>query len=102
MSAKVEPMSENMSDQMSAAVPPKSVAKPVATWRKVVAGILDTVFIFFAAGFSVGSATGGLTDDGFKLEGWPALVMFAIVAVYFIVFSRFLGGTLFQRLLGTR
>lgn len=94
MSAKLEPMS----DQMPGAAP----AQPVATWRKVVAGILDFFFIFFAAGFAVGSATGGLTDGGFKLEGWPALVMFAIVAVYFIVFSRFLGGTLFQRLLGVR
>jgi hypothetical protein len=73
-----------------------------ATWRKVVAAILDFFLIFFAAGFLVASATGGMTDSGFKLEGWPALLLFGIVALYFIVFRRFLGGTLFQRLLGAR
>jgi hypothetical protein len=28
--------------------------------------------------------------------------VFAIIVLYFIVFRRFLGGTLFQRLLGAR
>ena len=51
---------------------PAAVTKPVATWRKVVAAILDFIFVF------------------------------AIVILYFIVFRRFLGGTVFQRLLGAR
>jgi hypothetical protein len=88
-----------MSDPAVAHTEPR---KPVATWRKVLAAILDFVFIFFIAGYAVGSATGGLTDSGFSLQGWPALVVFAIVVLYFIVFSRFLGGTVFQRLLGAK
>ena len=79
-----------------------SPASRSATWRIVIAAILDFFFAFFTAGFAVGAATGGLTDGGFKLEGWPALVLFAAVVLYFIVFRRFLGGTLFQRLLGAR
>ena len=31
-----------------------------------------------------------------------ALLLFGIVILYFIVFRRFLGGTVFQRLLGAR
>jgi hypothetical protein len=81
--------------------PPTAAPRP-ATWRKVVAAILDFFFVFFAAGFLVGSATGGLTSNGFSLEGAPALAVFAIVVFYFILFSRYLGGTLFQRLLGAR
>lgn len=87
-----------MSDPASTQAPPRQIA----TWRKVVAAILDFVFILFAAGYAVGYATGGLTSDGFKLEGAPAFLVFGIMALYFIVFSRFLGGTLFQRLLGAR
>ncbi|WP_426954686.1 RDD family protein [Muricoccus radiodurans] len=67
-------------------------------FRRLVAGILDTVFIFFAAGFAIGAATGGLTEGGFRLEGGSAFLLFAAVIAYFVVFSRFLGGTLFQRL----
>ncbi|MFN3659531.1 MAG: hypothetical protein ACK4UO_19975 [Pseudolabrys sp.] len=76
--------------------------KPVATWRKVVAAILDFVFVFAAVGYAIGYATGGLTESGFNLEGGPAFILFGIVILYFIVFSRYLGGTLFQRLLGVR
>lgn len=91
-----------MSAMSDPAVTHTEPAKPVATWRKVLAAILDFFFVFFAAGYVVGSATGGLTEGGFSLQGWPALAVFAIVVFYFIVFGRFLGGTLFQRLLGAR
>lgn len=75
-------------------------AKPVATWRKVVAAILD--FIFVLAGYIVARFTGNTTDQGFELNGAPAFIVLAVVVLYFIVFRRFLGGTLFQRLLGAR
>lgn len=75
-------------------------AKPVATWRKVVAAILD--FIFVLAGYIVARFTGNTTDQGFELNGAPAFIVFAVVVLYFIVFRPFLGGTLFQRLLGAR
>ena len=76
--------------------------KPVATWRKVVAAILDFVFVFFIAGYAVGYATGNLTDSGFELKGGPALVVFALIALYFVAFTKFLGGTVWQRVLGAR
>jgi hypothetical protein len=74
--------------------------KPAGTWRKVIAAILDFIFIFFVGGYVIGYFTGDLTDGGFKLNGMPAFVLFAVVVLYFIVFRRYLGGTLFQRLLG--
>lgn len=76
--------------------------KPIATWRKVVAAILDFIFIFAAGGYAIGYATGNVTAEGFSLQGGPAFILFAIVVLYFIVFRRYFGGTLFQRLLGAR
>jgi hypothetical protein len=81
---------------------PVAVPKPAATWRKVVAAILDFIFVFAIAGYAIAHFTGNTTDEGFELKGGPALLLFAIVILYFIVFRRFLGGTVFQRLLGTR
>jgi phosphate/sulfate permease len=77
-------------------------ARPVATWRKVLAAIFDFLTVFFVGGYVIGHLTGNLTDDGFKLDGAPALVLFALVVAYFVVLGRYLGGTLWQRLLGTR
>ena len=82
--------------------PAISQPKQVSTWRKVVAAILDFLFVMFAAGYAIGYMTGNLTDEGFNLKGGPALLLFAIIVLYFVIFSRYLGGTLFQRLLGTR
>lgn len=79
-----------------------SNAKPVSTWRKVLAAILDFFTIFFVAGYAIGYATGALTADGFSLTGGPALLFFAVVVAYFVVFSKYLGGTLWQRLLQAR
>jgi hypothetical protein len=79
-----------------------STAKPIATWRKVVAAILDFFFIMFLSGYLIGYLTGNLSDDGFNLKGGPALILIAVVVLYFVIFRRFLGGTLFQRLLGAR
>ena len=75
---------------------------PVATWRKVVAAVLDFVLAFFIAGFVIGYLTGNLTKNGFELHGAPALVAFAAIAIYFVVFTKLLGGTVWQRLLGVR
>ena len=81
---------------------PPSGAAPVATWRKVVAAILDFFSIFFVGGYAIGKYTGNLTEDGFKLQGAPALLLFAIIIAYFVIFTRYLGGTPWQRLLGVR
>lgn len=79
-----------------------SQPKQVSTWRKVVAAILDFFFVMFVAGYAIGYMTGNLTEEGFNLKGGPALILFAIVVLYFVIFSHYLGGTLFQRLLGAR
>ena len=79
-----------------------SQPKPVATWRKVVAAILDFLFVMFIGGYAIGYLTGNLTDEGFNLNGGPALILFAIIILYFVIFTRYLGGTVFQRLLGVR
>ncbi len=82
--------------------PDVTQVKQVSTARKVFAAILDFFFIFIVAGYGVARFTGGATEEGFELQGMPAFALFGIVILYFIVFSRFLGGTLFQRLLGVR
>lgn len=78
------------------------VDRAVSTWRKVLAAALDTIFVFAIAGYSIASMTGDVSDQGFELKGWPAFLLFAIVILYFVVFTRFLGGTPWQRLLGVR
>jgi hypothetical protein len=79
-----------------------SQPKPVSTWRKVVAAILDFLFVMFIGGYAIGYMTGNLTDEGFSFNGAPALILFAIIILYFVIFTKYLGGTLFQRLLGVR
>jgi hypothetical protein len=74
-------------------------AKPASTWRKVIAAILDFLTIFFVGGFVVGYLSGGLTSDGFDLKGGPALILFALIIVYFIVGRKFAGGAIWQRIL---
>jgi hypothetical protein len=82
--------------------PAVSPPKPVATWRKVVAAILDFIFMFAIAGYAIGHFTGNTTEEGFDLKGGSAVLFFAVVVLYFIIFRGFLGGTVFQRLLGAR
>ena len=77
------------------------IVQPVATWRKVLAAVLDFVTIFFAGGYAIGYLTGNLTAEGFNLEGMTALILFAVVIVYFVVGSKYLGGTIWQRILYT-
>lgn len=76
--------------------------KPIATWRKVVAAILDFLMVFFVGGFIIASLTGGRTDGGFNLNGWPAIVLFALIVAYFVIGYRYAGGTLWQRILRAR
>lgn len=71
----------------------------VATWRKVLAAILDFLMVFFAGGYAIGYLTGGTTPEGFKLEGAPAIALFALIVVYFVAGSKYLGGTVWQRIL---
>ena len=68
-------------------------------WRRAVAGTLDFLTVFFVGGYLIGWSTGGITQNGFSLNGLPALVLFALIALYFYLGWRRLGGTIWQRAL---
>lgn len=70
-----------------------------ATWRIVLAFILDFFTAFWVLGFLVASILGGRTENGFELNGLSAIVFFASIIAYFLVFNRYLGGTIWKRLL---
>ena len=70
-----------------------------STWRIVLAAILDFFTAFWLFGYLVALVFGGRTENGFSLEGMPAVIMMALMVAYFIVFNRYLGGTVWKRLL---
>ena len=77
----------------------EQTSKRPAIWRIVLAAFLDILTAFFGLGYIVAMLTGGLTEKGFSLEGGPALLLFAAIIAYFVVFNRFLGGTIWKRIL---
>ena len=58
---------------------------PVATWRKVLAAILDFLTVFFVGGYAIGSITGQTTEQGFNLQGGSALLLFGLIVAYFVL-----------------
>src|ERR1044072_8337335 len=76
--------------------------KGPATWKLVLAAILDFITAFAVFGYLVAAATGGLTSNGFSLTGLPALLLFALIIAYFVIFNKFLGGTIWRWILGAR
>jgi len=60
------------------------------------------ISVFMIAGYAIGYLTSTLTDEGFDPKGGPALIVFALIALYFVVSIKFLGGTVWQRVLGVR
>ena len=77
-------------------------AKPVSTWRKVFAAILDFFTVFFVGGYIIGSLTGNTSDSGFNLNGVPAIILFVVIVAYFWVGYKYANGTIWQRLLRAR
>jgi hypothetical protein len=75
-------------------------ATPAPTWKRVLAPILDFLTVFFGGGMVIGLATGMTAPGGFNLQGWPAIVLFALIVAYFYVGRRVAGGTLWDRFLG--
>ena len=82
----------------------QGVEQPARTahWRIILAAILDFFTIFFVGGYVVAALTGGTTPGGFQLDGWPALACFALIVAYFWIGRKYLGGTLWQRILKAR
>jgi uncharacterized membrane protein len=73
----------------------------VSTWRIVLAAILDFITVFALGGYVIAKLTGNITENGFQLNGWPAVVLFAVIIAYFVL-ARRVGGTLWQRILRAR
>ena len=72
--------------------------QPAATWKRVIAAILDFLMLFFAGGWIIAKFTGETTSSGFALSGAPAIVLFAVIVAYFFVCRHLLGGTLWDRI----
>lgn len=70
-------------------------------FKKIMAGILDAITSFGGFGYIIAKFTGNTTESGFSLEGATAGLLFALVAAYFIG-GHYLGGTIWQRIFGTR
>ena len=77
------------------------MSNPPATWRIVVAAILDFFTVFFVGSYVIARLTGNLTDSGFALTGWPAWLLFGVIALYFVA-GRLWGLRLWQRILRAR
>ena len=73
-----------------------------AVWKRVLATILDLITVFSAAGYAIAKLTGNTTQDGFKLEGGPAFVLFGVTVAYFIIGRKIAGGTLWDRVFGIK
>jgi cytochrome c biogenesis protein CcdA len=71
-----------------------------ATLKKATVLVLDLFTSFVGFGYGVGYATNSITDDGIALSALGAGVTFALMGLYFLG-SAWLGGTLWQRFLGT-
>ncbi len=76
-------------------------ATPPPTWKVVIAAILDFLLVFIIGGYIIAKLTGNATEEGFNLQGGPALALFALIVVYFIAGNKYFGGTLFKHVLGT-
>ncbi len=75
-----------------------TVIERAPVWKRVVASILDFFTMFFVFGWIIGHFTGNTTDEGFKLDGGPAILLFVVLVAYFFIGRRYAGGTLWDRI----
>ncbi|RDV00626.1 hypothetical protein [Trinickia dinghuensis] len=66
--------------------------------RVFFASIFDFVTIFWIAGYVISGLMGGRTDGGFSLKGTSALILFAVVIVYFVVCHKFFRGAIWRHI----
>ena len=76
--------------------------KKTSKVKIVFAAILDFLTVFLVGGYVIAKLTGNTTEGGFSLEGGPALMLFALIIVYFVVLGKYAGGTIWQRVLGVK
>jgi len=65
------------------------------------AGLFDLITSFAGFGYIIAKFTGNTCQNGFQLNGLPALVVFALIIVCFFLMPRFAGGTIWQHILPT-
>ncbi len=70
-------------------------------FKKIIAAILDTITSFGGFGYLIARFTGNTTENGFELNGMPAIILFGLVIAYFVI-GKYAGGTPWQRILGTK
>lgn len=75
-------------------------SNPVPNWKIILAALLDFFTVFMAGGYLVGWLTGGTTENGFDLSGFPALLLLALIVAYFVIGNRYFRGTLWKHILG--
>ncbi|MGZ3410157.1 MAG: hypothetical protein ACXWJW_09855 [Xanthobacteraceae bacterium] len=75
-------------------------AAPAPVWKRTLAAILDFLMLFFVGGWIIGKVSGETTENGFALSGAPAIILFVVIIAYFVAGRRFLGGTIWDRILG--
>lgn len=73
-----------------------------ASWKVIVAFILDVLISFIGLGYIIAALTGGITEEGFSLSGGPAFLLFAGVILYFVLMNKYAGGTLGKMILGIK
>lgn len=69
-------------------------------WKRILAFLLDLIGSFILFGWIIAKFTGETTEEGFNLTGGSAFLLFALVIAYFVIFNKFLGGTIGKRIFG--
>ena len=75
---------------------------PSSSWLVAIANLLDFFTIFLPTGYLAAALCGTITEQGISLSGIPLLSVLAIVAIYFFVLNRYLGGPIWRRILRIR
>lgn len=71
--------------------------KQTVHWRIILAAALDFLTAFFVFGFVISMIFGGNTENGFTLSGLPALILLALIFLYFWVARKYFGRTIWKR-----
>nr|WP_279306550.1 hypothetical protein [Microvirga solisilvae] len=63
--------------------------------------LLDLLTAFIVLGMIIANLTDQTTENGFQINGWPALLFFICLIAYFVI-GNHLGGTIWRRIFGVR
>lgn len=72
------------------------------SWKKIIAFLSDLIGSFFIFGYTISYFTGNINNDGFNLQGIPALFAVILIVSYFVIFNKYFGGTLGKKIFGIK